>query len=1359
MFEKVRKEHIIQGIRDYKEKGLPKGFGPSSTYDLFYNNEPFPPKAIMAYANYYATGAKPTNNFPGGEGTECFLALKREGFTVDPKNFNLMKNNQSMTLEELAVELNSLNVSKKFFNVICNAFVLKNDQNIHTADATVKVAEVRIKIGWDTHNSVTKGRIEQDCLYFPNEHFYQSIKDFAYAIRNNELTSDYENSIHKYPSKKRDIETLIELLNQYVFNENNKSILPNINEDSEKPYDIKKALSIAEWSDIILDFLIQKRTQIPDLKFGLRQQNRNNRLDEGYWFQGNERYLSVGFSKIGAGNHATKSIGFVLEINSEGEENCRIEIVFKKEKDDKILACFDRIINTLEGFKRIDEKAYMKKYENPDVLKNLEKFLTVEKPIIDGIINEMGLVDKMIFSDEKFNKMLNKVLEIRNNKKSSNPFKIILANITWNSKDWKEISEDVSGHAWVGGDNIPQESWNFDFDNPRNKDNKIYGYVKFTNAPSVSGDNNLVIFYSKGKIVGFYGKTEILKEWVNLSDKESYNLIANKDLCVVLPNKIEDIKEKGYLEDLNRVGQVGFSYLKKDQTAINILDEAMELNPELKEKLNDIKNWVVDQNSMKEKFKKWLEKGKIESGKVSSYLRAIDILINNFNVKVYSENDLNKLNDLYEDLLLHQNEVNGKYYYQEAPSYGQSGFFSAAIGQYIEFLNNTQLEESDNDFTETINHYNQEELKYYFDYLDEVVAHLGLKQGDKRVVYSCKGLYLNFNIGQRFAWRLEEKNGNDYLLMTAEKLNENYHSFDGNLSHYFTRFKGFNITPEMKDSSFRAFEEELKRTEKSGMLRHNNKDFERAVFDKAFRSQFINTTSMEYENRVLNKILFGPPGTGKTFNTVNEALKIVDQNFYQENENDRKALNKRFKELLIKNWDKTDGQIAFCTFHQSFSYEDFVEGIKPKTNEKKEVFYEIEDGVFKKICQLADSSISAVKMKKEGKLSWNEETFRKASFYKLSLGDSTKSEDKAIYDYCIENNVIALGYGNDNDFSGLSEGQITEKCEDLDLESNAAQSLNYFIHYIKNGNYVVIGSGNKYVRALAKVNGDYMYDPTTPIRYNHFRKVEWIFKDENIPIEEIYNRGLSQQTIYKLDEHGLKKDFFVNHGQNIEPEAKKIKDYVLIIDEINRGNVSSIFGELITLIEKDKRAGGNEELEVTLPYSKDPFKVPHNVYIIGTMNTADRSIEALDTALRRRFSFDEKPPQPNLILTEGNSGKVNGMVDGINLKTLLERINNRIEKLIDKDHKIGHSYFLKVNSKESLVHCFENEVIPLLEEYFFGDYGKIGLVLGDSFIAKDDSEAFEFANFDGYDTDISSDLKERSVYKIRPSREWHFNSI
>lgn len=162
----------------------------------------------------------------------------------------------------------------------------------------------------------------------------------------------------------------------------------------------------------------------------------------------------------------------------------------------------------------------------------------------------------------------------------------------------------------------------------------------------------------------------------------------------------------------------------------------------------------------------------------------------------------------------------------------------------------------------------------------------------------------------------------------------------------------------------------------------------------------------------------------------------------------------------------------------------------------------------------------------------------------------------------------------------------------------------------------------------------------------------------------------------------------------------------MIIDEINRGDVSKIFGELITLIEEDKRIGNEHEMMVTLPYSKElepPFGVPNNVYIIGTMNTADRSIALLDTALRRRFDFEEMMPNPELL-----AGKV---VEGINLQTLLEKINQRITAKYDRDHQIGHSYFMGVEIKEDLERAYKNRILPLLNEYFYNESKTVAEIL------------------------------------------------
>ena len=165
-----------------------------------------------------------------------------------------------------------------------------------------------------------------------------------------------------------------------------------------------------------------------------------------------------------------------------------------------------------------------------------------------------------------------------------------------------------------------------------------------------------------------------------------------------------------------------------------------------------------------------------------------------------------------------------------------------------------------------------------------------------------------------------------------------------------------------------------------------------------------------------------------------------------------------------------------------------------------------------------------------------------------------------------------------------------------------------------------------------------------------------------------------------------------------------------MIDEINRGNISKIFGELITLIEPEKRIGAAEEIKVTLPYSGDQFGIPKNVYILGTMNTADRSLAMMDTALRRRFDFVEMMPNSGLIRKEvGDSGSI----EGFNLADILDALNERIEYLYDREHTLGHAFFMNNNTLADVKRTFENKIIPLLQEYFYDDFRKIRAILND----------------------------------------------
>jgi len=425
-------------------------------------------------------------------------------------------------------------------------------------------------------------------------------------------------------------------------------------------------------------------------------------------------------------------------------------------------------------------------------------------------------------------------------------------------------------------------------------------------------------------------------------------------------------------------------------------------------------------------------------------------------------------------------------------------------------------------------------------------------------------------------------------------------------------------------------------------------------------------------NFPLNQILYGAPGTGKTYTTKKLAIEIIDGKEYLDStEEERDVILKRYNELASAN------QIQFTTFHQSMSYEDFIEGIKPKLDNDDEVNYEIRDGIFKSISKIASNQV-LTNFDSKSEL----QTFEIAWNNLIDLVKNKLSEDKLM-------KIGSWEYG---------------------LSSN--ESLKY----------ESLNSPSKYTFTITKKN-----------------------------IFDTYQNKLARpsgafQKDMKIILNFMKTQFNLIDFEEIEVNLKKqpIQKYVLIIDEINRGNVSSIFGELITLLEEDKRKGNKEEIEVVLPYSQDKFSVPNNLYIIGTMNTADRSVESLDTALRRRFSFIEMLSKPEKLVNVTIED-----AEEIDLEQLLDKINQRIELLIDKDHQIGHSFFISLKDLNGLRTAFKNKIIPLLEEYFFGDFGKIGLVLGDNFISvkNENNNSGILAKFSAYEeVDF---ITEKKVYQIK----------
>ena len=429
----------------------------------------------------------------------------------------------------------------------------------------------------------------------------------------------------------------------------------------------------------------------------------------------------------------------------------------------------------------------------------------------------------------------------------------------------------------------------------------------------------------------------------------------------------------------------------------------------------------------------------------------------------------------------------------------------------------------------------------------------------------------------------------------------------------------------------------------------------------------------------LNQIFYGPPGTGKTYHTIDKALEILGENL--ENRDDKKA---KFDEY-VKN-----GQIVFTTFHQSYGYEEFVEGIKPDIN-SQEVKYKIENGVFKEFCE------------------------------------------KALDNY--ENSILNADELN-------KKIELKEKFENF---LNWLLETNEPIGKTKGGNFFVVDINDKtvmiYSEGVERFDGNFNLSISI---FMELLKCKDEFNNAAEMFKKVFNRDYADRThTYYFN---LVKKFKAYEKQSVakiennKNNDNSLKPYVIIIDEINRGNVSKIFGELITLIEPSKRIGVEEELKVKLPYSGEEFGVPKNVYIIGTMNTADRSITSLDTALRRRFEFIEMMPDVS---------KLSMDCEGINLQELLKAINTRIEYLLDREKTIGHAFFISVENLEDLKKVFKNKIIPLLQEYFYNDYALIDAVLNKNGMLEISVENKDYLkNMTEF---IESD---KVVYKFSDSNNW-----
>lgn len=475
-----------------------------------------------------------------------------------------------------------------------------------------------------------------------------------------------------------------------------------------------------------------------------------------------------------------------------------------------------------------------------------------------------------------------------------------------------------------------------------------------------------------------------------------------------------------------------------------------------------------------------------------------------------------------------------------------------------------------------------------------------------------------------------------------------------------------------------------------------------------------------------NTILYGPPGTGKTYNTVLYAVAIIED----------KPLNEvkaePYEDVVERfNTYKADGLIEFTTFHQSYGYEEFIEGIKPRMDriddEASDLEYEISSGLFKSFCEKASQPIARETREDIG-------LNAVPTVWKVSLNGTGNNP---IRTECLKNGHIRIGW----------DGYGPELTDETEYRDKGRIVLNAFINRMKVGDIVLSCFSATTIDAIGVVTGEYEWHEEYSAMKRQ-RNVKWLVKDIREDITELIGTTMTLASVYKLNISVADvMSLVLKQSAGSSTVKSGSNNYVFIIDEINRGNISKVFGELITLIEPSKRMGKTESMTVKLPYSGKLFGVPDNVYLIGTMNTADRSIATIDTALRRRFQFKEMQPDPSVL--EGVS------VEDISIKDMLERMNRKISILYDREHTIGHGYFIPLKedaSIEVLASIFENSIIPLLQEYFYDDYEKIRLVLGDN-TKDDEADQFIVARAADYDelfgtTDVG--LDDAVFYEINP---------
>ena len=533
------------------------------------------------------------------------------------------------------------------------------------------------------------------------------------------------------------------------------------------------------------------------------------------------------------------------------------------------------------------------------------------------------------------------------------------------------------------------------------------------------------------------------------------------------------------------------------------------------------------------------------------------------------------------------------------------------------------------------------------------------------------------------------KNICDYFGYTSRKAGKKYEHFmelvNGFVKSYgeeiqrimLNEIKGFKNKPLnlVVQTLFWCMKDYMKEELEKKMTTETNNSSKGTWYDDVVRT---------WERRK-NIVLYGAPGTGKTYDVPELAVRLCDPAFMAA-EPSREEIVSRYNQL------KTEKRIAFTTFHQSLDYEDWIEGLRPVVNENSQVTYEIESGIFKKLCEEAERPV--VKDKQVG-------IADNAVVWKVSLAGTG---DNPVRSDCMKNSYIRIGWDG--------YGPVISDETDWSIyNGEGKQILDAYINKMKIGDIVMSCYSSQTIDAIGVVVSDYEFDDSLP-NYKRVRRVNWLVKNINENIVEMNDgKTITFGTVYRLNSITLDnvKSILEKYNTSSKMEEND-KAYVMVIDELNRGNVSKVFGELITLLEADKRKGRINAENVVLPYSKKAFHIPNNVYLIATMNTADRSLGSLDYAIRRRFAFIAEKPFG--LEVEGFDEDLFEKVSSLFVKNFdeykesgwdqtmkLEPADTLSDEYKPEDVWIGHSYFLMQDEEDNTSNRLLYEIIPLLEEY------------------------------------------------------------